>query len=509
MAASRGASDSADPAKPSLGSSAAKPSTPLSVTQLSELVSGVIDGLPKKMVVRGQVSGFRTPRHWYFDLKDDNAVVSCVAWQGAASRFGLEPTDGQEVVVTVSANYWAKGGKLSFVVEKIEQVGVGALEVRFRQLVAEIRELGWFDDARKRPLPRFPKRVAIVTSRSGAALQDVLVTMASRCSAIPVLLVDARVQGPDAPDDIAAASREVGARADELNVDVLLVTRGGGSMEDLWAFNEKVVAQAIVQCPIPVIAAIGHETDTTIAELVADVRASTPTQAATRLAPDAESVTEQLDQYGARLRSLVVRMVRSEQQRLASAARHPFFARPGTWIETGRANLIDSEEAIGAAMHGLLAALERKVADLGRELDHQSPSTRIDRQGEMLGTFRASLERAIGKAIASKVAGVDSAERALRAIGPLRVLDRGYSITHRVDGSVLRSASTVGPGEVLHTRLADGTLRSVVDGVQANGESKPRVRLQIPRQVERSKPATTKSQRTKHDSGDLGLFGEA
>jgi exodeoxyribonuclease VII large subunit len=211
--------------------------------------------------------------------------------------------DGLEVVVTGSLEFYAKAGKLSFIGTNAQPVGAGALDLAFKQLCEELRGLGWFDEVRKRPLPTFPRRVAVITSRSSAALQDVLDTMRRRCPAVEVALVDARVQGESAAAELRAKLVALSLRHREMGVDAIIITRGGGSAEDLWAFNDRALAEAILKCPVPVVAAIGHETDTTIAELVADVRAATPTQAAMRLTPDGDTLLEQVDLAHARPRA--------------------------------------------------------------------------------------------------------------------------------------------------------------------------------------------------------------
>ncbi|MCA9289351.1 MAG: exodeoxyribonuclease VII large subunit, partial [Phycisphaerales bacterium] len=299
---------------------AAKPPVdrPMSVAALAGLIAGALETLPRPVRVAGEISGLRDRTHWYFDLKDADAVVSCVMFASAARKAGFVPENGQAVVAGGRVEFYAKGGKVSLICDRLEPVGAGALELAFRKLVGEIRALGWFDPERKRALPTFPRRIAVVTSRTGAALQDVLDTARRRCPAVDIAVVDVRVQGDRAAGEVAAAIEWLGRRHTHLGIDAILVTRGGGSMEDLWAFNEKPVAAAIVACPVPVVAAIGHETDVTIAELVADERAATPTQAAMRLIPDRAALGEQVEAVASALRGSIERQTaaakRAEQQ---------------------------------------------------------------------------------------------------------------------------------------------------------------------------------------------------
>lgn len=419
---------------------AAAPEAPLTVAQLAGRISAALAAMPGPMRVIGEVSGFRERTHWYFDLKDAAALVNCVMFAGAARRFRWAPQNGQEVIVTGRVEFYDKAGKVSLIVEKIEPVGAGALELAFRALCEEIRALGWFDAARKRPIPACPRRIAIVTSRTGAALQDVLDTMRRRCAATEVALVDVRVQGEGAAEEIAEAIRWIGLNHRRLGIEAILVTRGGGSMEDLWAFNERIVAEAIVQSPVPVVAAIGHETDVTIAELVADLRAATPTQAAMRLTPDRGALLEQLASLAARLRSAV-------ERRLEIGRHVEALAGQLRLATVGRVR----QEA---------HALER----LSGRLEAFRPAALHARRAAMLEGLERRFETAMKQSLLRARLRVAGAGRQLLAVGPMSVLRRGFSYTTLEDGRLLRAPSDVRPGDKIRTVLADGEVRSTVDG---------------------------------------------
>ncbi len=413
----------------------------ITVSQLAARIDGALkSGLSGQVRFVGEVTGFRDRTHWYFDLKDAGAVVSCVMFQSAARRAGFTPVNGQQVVVRGLVEFYAKGGKVSVILESIAPVGAGALELAYRALCEELKGLAYFDPQRKAPLPIFPRRVAVVTSRTGAALQDVLVTMRRRCPAVGVLVVDVRVQGERAAAEIAEAIRYLNANADELGIDAILLTRGGGSMEDLWAFNERVVADAIFSSQVPIVAAIGHETDTTIAELVADERCATPTQAAMRLTPDTAALLHQVDSLSLRLTANLQRLAKFDRQRLLGVSRHPFFANPRSLIARSR----DALERGAARLAGSVAGV--------MEIDLTPIEQRLER------AVRVRLQHAAGRS--------DAVERHLGSVGPAQVLARGFSITTNQQGRVLRSPSEVKAGEVIQTRLVDGAVRSVVgDGV--------------------------------------------
>ena len=441
----------------------------MTVAQLAEQIGGAIkSGVPGTVKVAGEVSGFRDRTHWYFDLKDAEAVVACVAFANVAKRVSFPFKDGLAVMLSGRVDYYAKAGKISLIVEKIEPVGAGALDLKLRQLVEELRALGWMDPARKRRLPVMPRKIAVVTSRSAAALQDVIDTVRRRCPAVELVLADTRVQGEGAAAEIAQTVRRVSSVAARLGIDAVLVTRGGGSMEDLWCFNEREVAAAIVECSVPVVAAIGHETDTTIAELVADERGATPTQAAMKLTPEAAGLVRQIDALHARLRgdmrerfqfrlheieatgnqveNAIREQVRERGMRIAALLQRAERASPAARLARGSGRL-------AAAMDRLPRAVEAIL-------------TKADSRG-----LAVQLERAMGRSAKDRRVGLDALEARIRGVSPLAVLERGYSITTGVDGSLVRSTQAVGSGDVLRTRVADGVIVSRVDGGAENSEA--------------------------------------
>jgi len=470
-----------DPGRVSGAEQATPPPDRLTVSQLAALIDRAVrDRVPSGVRVVGEVGQFRERTHWYFDLKDSGAVVSCAMWASAARKAGFVPQTGMQVVVTGHVEFYPPQGRTTFMVDRIEPVGAGALELGLRRMVEELRALGWLEEERKRPLPLFPRRVAVVTSRSGAALQDVLDTFRRRCPALRTCLVDVRVQGPDAAGEIARAVRRLSAMHEALGVDVVLLTRGGGSMEDLWPFNDRALAEAIVRCEVPVVAAIGHETDVTVAELVADVRAATPSQAAMRIAPDAGALDQQVRSLGRTLAFRCARVVRGQRDGLDALARHLRSSqRLGLREHGGRLDRLAARlerqrpEAVyarrEAKMVAAAAGLRSAMARLLASLEVAPVAVRMGR------AMRASLER--------REMIVDNAARSLDLVGPEAVLRRGYSMTMSANGRVVRSVADVVAGETVQTRLADGSFGSVVQGgqgrhgpVRATSRLRPRVR---------------------------------
>jgi len=444
---------------------------PLSVSQASELIKSTLEKtLPGPLNVAGEISNLSVKGHWYFSLKDESAVLSCVAWATAVKKFGFTPKDGDAVVATGHISHYAPQGRTQLYVTALQPAGAGPLERRFRELCEQLRGLGYFEESRKKPLPLLPRRIAVITSATGAAVQDVITTAAQRCKAVGLLLIDVKVQGDGAAEQIAKAIKWVDANHHKLGVDAMLVTRGGGSIEDLWAFNERIVADAVYRCTLPVVAAIGHESDTTIIELVADVRASTPTQAAMRLVPATKELTRQVDHLQQRLRLHL-------QQQLGSQ----------------RQGAVRNQTALVASLRLRLAHERIRLQKFTSRLAESRPQAVLKRRSEMLAEQtrrligamqhradgRPALERlqqrlriAASSRIQREIHRVAARQRELTAMDPHGVLRRGYSITMKRDGRLLRSVAEVASNEPITTRLADGSFDSIVGGTTVRRPSR-------------------------------------
>ncbi|MFN8817193.1 MAG: exodeoxyribonuclease VII large subunit [bacterium] len=472
----RGGKPTGDAAAGGAAGSGAKPGRPkpLGVAQVATLIDQALrKGLPLSISVVGEVSNFTDRQHWYFAIKEAEASLPCVMFASRA-RASPRPLNGQQVVVTGRVEFYTPRGQITFYVERIEPVGTGALEEQLRRLVEECRTLGWLDPERKRPLPMFPRRVAVVTSRTGAALQDVLSTMAKRCPAVDVVLVDALVQGAEAAPSVVAAIGRVASVHERLGIDALIVTRGGGSMEDLWAFNDKAVAEAIVMCPIPVAAAIGHETDTTLAELVADERCATPTQAAMQLTPDRAALGEQQTVAAQRLVGAIRRTLGEQRSKVEQLGKASGTSVRGWLMSQGRA--IGQLETrlqrhrpvqVYSARRTVLARLEHELA--------ASMQSRLRACRHSLDAAAATIATAVRHGLAARRQAMVSAGKQLELVGPLAVLRRGFSVTTDAEGRVVASVAQVQTGQALTTRLADGKVTSVVTGGLTAALGKPRM----------------------------------
>jgi len=447
------------------------PETTLTVSALAALIDDALRaGVPRPIRVVGEITGFNDRTHWWFSLKDDQSVVSCVMFASSARAARFRPENGTEVVATGRIEHYAQQGRTQLYVDRLEPVGAGALELEYRRLVAELKAEGYFDEDRKRALPVFPRRVAVVTSRTGAALQDVLDTMKRRCPSVEVLVVDVLVQGARAAPAIASALERLSRDARRLGIDAIVLTRGGGSLEDLWAFNERAVADAVLRSSVPVVAAVGHETDVTIAELVADVRAATPTQAAMRVTPDRDALLHQLDRAAIRLRRGLAGRVDAGRQRLLRAARSTPMARP---LEPLRRRAEALRHRARALEHALAKSIHQRSLRLERldgRLSRARPESVLTVRRERLNALEHRLHTAAKRQIEIDGARAESLHRQLRLAGPMNVLQRGFSITLTQSGRVVQSPWDVAPGESIETRLARGAIRSTVD---ADGQADP------------------------------------
>lgn len=396
---------------------------PLTVSQLTAQIERAIQSaLPATVHVRGEVSNLNLHHasgHLYFTLKDSAACIDCVMFRSDVARLKFMPADGVELLVSGRVAVYPQRGRYQLYVSALWPVGRGALELAFEQLCRKLKAEGLFDASRKKPLPRYPRRIALVTSRSTAALHDILKVL-KRFPWIRLHLYDVPVQGEGAAEQIAQALRHLNLRAADIGgIDLIILARGGGSLEDLWAFNEEVVARAVAESGIPIITGIGHEVDISVADLVADYHAHTPTEAAQVATSNWRTVAEQLQAAGVRLRRGLRTIARDARQRLLAVERHEFFRRP---------------------------------------------TDRINQFRQLLDERQRSLQLLISSRLKAASARLEHFDRHLQAVSPQAVLRRGYSITTRAtDGSILRSARDVRAGERLITRLADGTVRSIVE----------------------------------------------
>lgn len=439
---------------------------PWCVSELAARIDTALrGGLPTRVAVAGEVSGFGPRTHWYFTLKDADASLNVVMFASAARRSPYEPTDGAQVVVSGRVDFYAPSGRVSLIADSVRPVGVGEAELAFRKLLEELRGEGLLDPARKRPLPAIPRRLAVLTSAGGAAKHDVIDTCRRRWPAAELLIVDAVVQGERAEASVVSGFDAIGAAVRTgVEIDAVILTRGGGSAEDLAAFNTRGVARAVSRCPVPVVAAIGHETDTTIAELVADERAATPTQAALRLTPDRAELARQVESQSRALAGAAARRLERGRSALAALARRPVVREPLGALRPAQGLVDRAERDLTRAGAARVAQASTLLGVFARRLEHFRPSRAVAADRERFERARRRLAVLTDRAVADAGERLGQAEALLDAFDPARVLGRGYAWTTDADGRLVTSAAAVRPGDRVRTRLADGSFDSTVDG---------------------------------------------
>jgi exodeoxyribonuclease VII large subunit len=389
----------------------------LGIGQLIAGLKGLLDQQVGQVLVAGEISNLHEAGsgHAYFTLKDEDGQMRCALFRGNASRLRFNLENGLEVVAEAEVSIYPARGDLQLIVRSLEPRGVGALQLAFEQLRKRLQAAGLFDEERKRPIPTFPKRIGLVTSPTSAAVRDVLKVAAKRFPATPILISPTLVQGDEAPVQIARAIERL---AEQPDIDVILVVRGGGSLEDLWAFNSKEVARAIGKSPIPIVTGVGHETDVTIADLIADVRAPTPSAAAMQALPDRESLA-----------------------RLVGRDVHRLFGAMESEVDTARARVESLTEILRARSPQARVALARTREARASAASNHAIRRMLDTRRRRFGELAARLD----------------------ALSPLAVLGRGYALARRTeDERIVRRAADVAVGDELEVQLGEGAIGAVV-----------------------------------------------
>ncbi|HTW94376.1 MAG TPA: exodeoxyribonuclease VII large subunit [Tepidisphaeraceae bacterium] len=443
---------------------AASAPPPQTVSQLTARIDKAIKtGLPGNVLVKGEISNFKPHHgsgHFYFTLKDPGACIDCVMWKDAARSLKFQPADGLEVIASGRVAVYAERGKYQLYANTLSPVGQGALELAFRQLRDKLQKEGLFAPERKKPLPKYPRRIVLMTSAATAALQDMLKVL-RRFAWLKLSLFDVPVQGDGAAEKIAAAIAHL-SRQDATAIDVILLARGGGSLEDLWAFNEEIVARAIAASRLPIVTGIGHEVDVSIADLVADYHAHTPTEAAQIVTAHWRHAPDLLRSNHQRLCRGLLQIVESSRHRLLHILRHEFFRRPRDLLNTRRQMLDDRQRLLTLRVSDRVRRSSTSLNRLEMRLLTRHPRHTMALENSRLSAFERSLARAMRDYLHRRQLQLDGLSKHLQAISPDQVLLRGYTMTLRKnDGQPIRRAADVKIGETLVTRFPDGTAESV------------------------------------------------
>ena len=436
------------------------------VTEVTRRLRELIEHGMGELWVEGEVSNLRrqSSGHQYFTLKDDSCQLHCVLFSGTAANLDRVPlADGQCVQVLGLISVYEPRGQYQMIVRLVQARGAGTLQAKFEALKRKLAAEGLFEPARKRPLPRFPRRLGLVTSPTGAAIRDFLKVLHRRQPGIEILIYPVRVQGRGASLEIARAIREFGDRSRGRlpPVDVIVVTRGGGSIEDLWEFNEEIVARAIAKSPVPVLSAIGHEIDFTIADFVADLRAPTPSAAAEILAADRLEVLARLRQHFTRLRSACTGRLELLRARLEVSRRSALFREPGRRLLELLQTLDRRSDAINRSVVLRLERERNRFDRLASRLLAKAPAKAIGDRGIRCQLLAERLRETTRREIAARQARLDRAVGVLHALNPQAILTRGYTITMDAGGRPYTSSQTVVEGALLRTRFHDGEVESV------------------------------------------------
>jgi exodeoxyribonuclease VII large subunit len=442
----------------------------LSVSELNHQARHLLESSFMQVWVEGELSGLSRPSsgHWYFSLKDRKCQVRCAMFRGMNQRIRTPPKEGDQVRIRGKVTLYENRGDFQIIVEHVEPAGLGALQQAFEELKRKLLVEGLFEQASKKPLPSLPRHIGVVTSPTGAAIHDILTVLARRCPAIPVTLYPTAVQGKAATADIV---RAIEAAQNHGVADVLIIGRGGGSLEDLWCFNEEAVARAIAACRIPTVSAVGHEVDVTIADFVADLRAPTPSAAAEKISPDQSDWLKQLRDREFRLSNamgLALKRLGTQLGHLSARLRDP------------RRELLEKAQRMDELELRLRKAIRQRLTTVGVRNDHlrqrlvmQSPHRQLSDSQDALRRVSERLVSVMQQDLKQRRDNLEHAAQTLNVVSPLATLGRGYSIVRDNNGNILRDASNVNPGDTISARVARGEMTAKVTSVKSAEETGP------------------------------------
>lgn len=429
--------------------------------QLNALARDLLEGSFAQVWVEGEISNFSRPAsgHIYFTLKDERAQIRCALFKQKALYLRFAPRDGLQVLVRGRLTLYEARGDYQLSLEHMEEAGEGALRQAFEQLKAKLAAEGLFAPERKRALPRFVQRLAVITSPRGAAVRDVLSVLLRRFPLLEVEVLPVSVQGESAAAEIRTTLLRA---ADSGRYDAVLITRGGGSLEDLWPFNDEALARTIAASPVPVVSAVGHEIDFTLADFAADLRAPTPSAAAELLVPERSELSARLLQHRHRLAAALARQQTGLAQRCDQAFLRLRSARPQLRLEHGRHRLTHLMSRLNAGLLKTMSARADRWRRAAQRLDRQHPRERLAAQRLRAALLQQRLGTQVTRRLEQNALRLQSLARALNSVSPFATLARGYAIVRRADGAIVRHWGEVGPGDEVHAQLAEGNLRMIV-----------------------------------------------
>ncbi len=464
------------------------------VSELTDAIKFTLNSDYADVWVTGEISGITCPRsgHIYFSLKDPEAQISAVIWRSSVARMNFKPEDGMQVLCRGYVDVYPQRGNYQLIIRVIQPIGEGNLRIAFRQLHERLRGEGLFEPEHKVPLPQIPKRVVLITSPTGAAIRDFLSVVNRRWPQLEILIVPVQVQGSQAAGQIAEAIKTFGRSNGPFSPDVLVVTRGGGSIEDLWAFNEEVVVRAIFAAKVPVVSAVGHEIDVTLSDLVADIRALTPTEAGEKLVPSRLELVEALRSSQVRLSNSMDHKFRNCQAALQQISRRRSIRQPLDHIhrhsvlvdalearlltnskrqfEVAKQKLDSHFERLRTSLRTLAPRFRSQLDALARSKVIQEPLTTVHHHRGEIKSMEQRLRLAIAALIEKKTNSTKLAAAKLRAFNPKNVLQRGFSLTVDKNGTPIADCQTLSSGDTIETWLGIGKVTSTVERIQIDAE---------------------------------------
>lgn len=439
--------------------------TPVSVSEINRKAKSLLENQLGEVCVEAEIGTLSRPSsgHWYFSLKDDRAQLSCAMFRRANMRVRFEPKVGDSVIVRGLLSIYEARGNYQLMVDHMEASGDGALQRALEALKQKLQSEGLFDQDRKKAIPPHCERIGVVTSPSGAAVEDIISVLGRRSPSSHIAIYPVQVQGAGSAEQIAEAIDVANAQVNtgDRDLDVLIVGRGGGSLEDLWAFNEEVVARAIARSEIPVVSAVGHEIDYSISDLVADLRAATPSQAAELVTRDSHEWLQRIDMALSQLESLTARILRDHKQRvenLTARLRHP-----SQQLALLQNKITINQDRATALIQSRLAASKHPLAQLNTRLQSASPSRLLKQRQETINNLSSGLPGQMLKVLRDNKRQVEHLSTLLETLGPSATLKRGYAIVTDESGKVVRSTQHIEQGDTIAVALDDGHLRARVD----------------------------------------------
>ncbi|RKZ59777.1 MAG: exodeoxyribonuclease VII large subunit [Gammaproteobacteria bacterium] len=438
-----------------------------SVSSLNQSVANLLEEEFSWIWVEGEISNLALPAsgHIYFSLKDRSAQVSCAMFKGRNRTLKFQPENGNQVLVRAKVSLYQPRGNYQLIVDRMEEAGDGALRRQFEQLKAKLADEGLFDEDNKLDIPELPGSIAIITSKTGAAVHDVLSVIERRFPSIPVKLFPVPVQGKEAAPAICNAINLIGENvaAGEISCDVILLVRGGGSLEDLWSFNEESVARAIFDCPVPIVSGVGHEVDVTIADFVADVRAATPTAAAETVTPDQTSWLQSFDYYQQRLQQLTSDKIERLQEKARWLHQRLQTQHPANQIRQSKLRIKELSGRLMRHSQTILNIKQSKLAMCYAKFNAQSPDLLIKQNIQRTEFLSTRLQTATLNLLTNKKSQLSNVARTLNVMSPLHTLERGYSITLDKEGAAILSVKQIKTDDTIETRLHNGRFISRVE----------------------------------------------